>query len=189
MDTKEKHKRSVNITGGLYDAYKFYKGKNCKPTVTKEEYSKICQLFNKKISDKIISESYEFKIPFGLGYLRIKGNKSKIRIKDGRIDPNRMPINWPETKKIWAELYNWPNISSEEFTAIKHKKYVFFTNEETDGYIYRWYWDKRTSNFKNQSVYNFRPVKGGVTSDNYHTGRLGIASWIKSGKKNNEYYG
>ena len=51
----------------------------------------------------------------------------------------------------------------------------------------RWFWDRKFSNAKNSSVYSFDPVKGGI-KDGIYMGRLGLASWIKSGKMKNDYY-
>jgi len=38
-------------------------------------------------------------------------------------------------------------------------KKIYHFNEHTNEWICRWYWDKFLCNFKNQSVYQFKPTK------------------------------
>lgn len=180
------HERKVKVDGGLWKAYQRYKQDKIAPVVDRTTYTKICKEFNKALSHKIITESFEYKIPFGLGYLRIKASRQKIRVKDGKVQTHKMAINWNETWNLWNRLY--PNKTRSDIKNIPDKKLVVHINEHTDGYIMRWYWDKRVSNFKNQTVYQFRPVKGGKSSDNIYTGRLGLSAWINSDDRNNEYY-
>lgn len=179
------HERSVKITGGLWNSYELFKLET-DSTIDRQSYCKICQEFNKRISQKIIKESFEFKIPFGLGYLRIKTNRRKIRIKDGKLQPHKMAPDWKATWTLWRRLY--PDKTREEIKAIPDKKIVIHTNDHTDGYIMRWYWDKRLSNVKNQTVYMFKPVKGGITESDVYYGRLGLAKWILNPDRDNEYY-
>jgi len=181
------HERDIKITGGLYNAYALYKKEySSKKNIDRSIYCKVCHEFNKAISQKIIKESFEFKIPFGLGYLRIKATKPKLKIKDGKVQTHKMAINWNETLKLWKKLYNYENKS--ELKNIPDKKIVIHTNNHTDGRIMRWYWDRRISNVKNQTVYMFKPVKGGISNDDYCYGRLGLAKWILNPDRLNEYY-
>lgn len=179
------YERKIKLTGGLQAAYKRYKTVSGTKTISREMYTGICQDFNKALSNKIITESFEYKIPYGLGHLRIKSSQQKIRIKDGKIQTCKMAIDWNSTKKLWREMY--PGKTSQELKEIPNKKILVHTNEHTDGKIMRWYWDRRISNFKNQTVYKFKPVKGGEIDNNY-TGRLGLSAWINSDDMNNEYY-
>ena len=179
------YERKVKIDKTITDSYKSYK-KESKNTITKSRYNGICYKFNKKVSDKIIKESFEFKVPFGLGYLRIKANKVKLRVKDGKLLTHKMAIDWKATWVLWSRLY--PNKTRKEIIEIPDKKLVVHVNEHSDGYIMRWYWDKRLSSVKNQTVYKFKPVKGGLTNDGYYSGRLGLAKWIKDPDRVNEYY-
>ena len=179
------HERKVKITGGLYNSYTKYKKENSHKKIDRNTYCKICHQFNKIVSNKIITESFEFKIPFGLGYLRVKATKPNLKIKDGKLLTYKMAIDWNSTWNLWNKLY--PNKTREEIKKIPDKKLIVHTNEHTDGRVMRWYWDKRISTFRNQTVYLFRPVKGGVSEELY-SGRLGLASWINNPNRNNEYY-
>jgi len=177
--------RQYKITGGLYDSFKDYK-KSSKKNISKTKYCNVCHEFNKALSQKIIKESFEFKIPFGLGYLRIKASKPKLKFKNGKPQIHKMAINWKETLNLWERMYG--DKSKAEYKKIPDKKLVVHTNEHTDGYVMKWYWDRRISNVKNQTVYMFKPVKGGISLDNYYYGRLGLAKWIMSDDRINEYY-
>lgn len=179
-------KKKREITAGLYDAYKMYKKQVGRNGINRDKYSKICQEFNKRISDKLITESFEFRMPYRLGFLRIKAIKQKVVIKDGKIDTKRMPIDWVACWEHWHQVY--PDKTDEEIKQIPDKKLIVYTNEHTDGYIMRWYWDRRQSNVRNYTAYVFRPVKGGITNDGYFYGRRGLSAWIKSDEKTNYYY-
>lgn len=190
---KDKWGRRNSVDNNMNDMWLYYKENYNKP-VDKTTFVQVCYLLNKKIANSIITESFEFKMPFRLGKLRIKTNKQKIIIKDGKLDPNKMPINWVATKELWRSLYpelSWDkswNILSDELTNIPNKQLVFHENDHSNGYINRWYWDKSLANTKNHTGYIFKPVKGGIVNGKYHYGKRGLAAWIKDDEKNNEYY-
>ena len=183
----DKYVRKVSITGTLVDAYKLYK-KNRKNTVINHKtYLDICHTFNKEISNKIITESTEFKIPYGLGTVRIKSIRNSIRIKNGVIEDSRMCVDWKRTKEMYMQLYgtnDWDKLSE-----IPGKKVVLYTNEHSNGYRMKWYWNKRsTYNFTNKKMYSFVPIKGCLTADGYYTGRRGLAAWINNEERTNDYF-
>jgi len=178
------YERRIKITHSIEDCYKFYK-KNYNGKLDKSKYKSIAYKINKAISDLIIRESFEYRIPHGLGYLRIKKTKLLFKLRDGKIDINKNIINWKETWDYWEKIY--PNKSRKEIKEFPNKKVFFQTNEHTNGEVMRWYWDKRTSRIKNIFTYSFKPVKGGL-QDNCHTGRLGLSNWINSRERKNEYY-
>jgi len=176
------YERRVKITASLQDAYKLYKQEY--GDIDKSLYLNIIYDINRVISNKIIKESLEYRLPERLGFIRIRKKKQKLKIREGRIDLNKNVIDWNETWKIWQELY--PNKTRQEIKKIKGKRVIFQTNDHTDGEIMSWYWEKGWG-IKNISVYKFRPIKGGF-KDNFYSGRLGLAKWIKSIDKNNDYY-
>lgn len=181
----DKEKENVNKVG-LYDSYKFYKKEVGRNGVDKLLYANICKEFNKRISDKIIRKSFEFRLPYRLGFLRIKAVKQNIIIKDGKIDTSRMGVDWKATWEYWNSIY--PDKTRKEIKSIPNKKLIIHTNEHTDGYYFRWYWDRRQSNVKNYTAYVFEPVKGGIRDDKYYYGRKGVPKWVKSEDMNNYYY-
>lgn len=189
------YEREYKITGGIPDIYNSFKKEKLlsgEKVVDKKTFVDICHTFNKKVSDKIIRESFEFKLPFGLGYIRIKANRLKYIIEDGKLLSYKSCPDWNKTRKFWKEKYK--DLSWEEIKQIPNKKIIVHTNEHSDGMVMKWYWDKRFCNVKNQTAYKFKPVKGVQDKEYYKDddskfyGRLGLANWIKDSRKTNEYY-
>ena len=49
--------------------------------LSSKEFSKVLNLFNKKVSNKILLDAFEFMLPYRLGVLRIKKYKSNLKIR------------------------------------------------------------------------------------------------------------
>ena len=186
-EKQDKYVRNITITGTLVNAYRFYKKNHPKSVVDYKTYIDICHTFNKTISNKIITESMEFRVPFGLGTIRIKSIKNSVKIKNGVIETSRNTVDWHKTKLMYMQLYgtnDW-----EKLKDIPGKKVVLYTNEHSNGYRMKWHWFKRYSyNFANKKMYIFTPIKGCLTTDGYYTGRRGLAAWINNEERTNEYY-
>jgi hypothetical protein len=183
---KKKYVRKIEITGTLVDAYKFYKKGHKKSVIDRKTYMDICHTFNKMISHKIITESMEFRVPYGLGSIRIKTTKSFVKVKDGKVVARKNGVDWGRTKEMYMQLYgtnNWDILN-----GIPNKKVVLYTNEHSNGYAMKWMWNKRYCKSNNKHVYNFTTVKGGITKDGYYSGRRGLAAWINNEERTNEYY-
>lgn len=179
------YERRIKITHSIADAYKFYRN-IYKGKLTKKQYTQVAYEINRKISTLIIKESFEYKIPHGLGFLRIKKRKLRFKLNDkGKIDINKNIIDWKATWDYWEREY--PGLTRKQIKDIPGKKVFFQTNEHTDGEVMSWYWDKRTSKIKNIILYSFRTVKGGSEEDTF-TGRLGLRDWINARERKNEYY-
>lgn len=170
-------KHEIKITAGLWDSFKHFKKKKGVPGITRKEYVEICHNLNKKISEKIIKESLEFKLPYGLGFLGITKNELKIRIKDGKLQKNKMIVDWEATWKIWNEEY--AGLTNKEIRKLPGKTVIYQTNDHSNGYIMKWYWNKHKMKFKNLRLYRFKPTK---------QNRLDLAAHIKSDDKENDYY-
>lgn len=177
------YERKIKITYGIEDIYEYYKSNSDNP-IDNKLFKTIIYELNRTISDMIIKDSFEYRIPHGLGFLRIKKKKLKYIIRENRIDINKNIINWEETWKYWNSIYK---VSRKEIKDIKNKKVIFQENEHTNGEVMRWYWDKRTVSCKNISAYSFKVVKGGEYENKLY-GRLGLSKWIKSEEKDNDYY-
>lgn len=178
--TRQPYDREVEITYTITDAYKRYKVKciesGDKP-ITLKEYKYICYTFNQRLSEAIIKQSFEYRMPYKLGSLRIRKNKQKFRIVDGKLKPKKKMIDWYSTRYVlWKRLY--PNKTLAELKEIKDKPLVMFTNEHSNGEIMKWYWDKRGSKFRNSHIYFFRTVK---------KNRLELGKHIKDENRENDY--
>ena len=178
------YERRIKITHTIKDCDSFYK-KNYNNSLKEKKYKDIAYDLNSTIADMIIRESFEYRIPYGLGFIRIKKKKLKFKLFNGKLDVNKNIIDWESTWKYWEKQF--PNNTRNEIKKLPGKKVFFHSNDHTNGEIMRWYWDKRISKVKNVLTYSFKPVKGGIFNDKY-TGRLGLSKWIKSREKQNEYY-
>lgn len=177
------YERRIKITHTIDDCYKYYKNEY-DGSLNKKEYKTIAYELNKTIADMIIRDSFEYRIPYGLGFIRIKKVKLKFRLYNGKIDINKNIIDWKATWDYWEKQY--PGKTRAEIKKIPGKQVFFQDNEHTNGDVMRWYWDKRISRVKNILTYSFKPVKGG--EGEFYTGRLGLSKWINSREKRNEYY-
>lgn len=180
------YERRVQITKATNDLYKFYKDKYRENALEERLFKKIYYDLNKEVSDLIITKSFEYKLPFRMGYLRIKKAKVKLKLNsEGRVDQARSIPDWKATWDYWYEIY--PGKTNKEIRQIKNKKRIYQLNHHTDGDVMSWFWDKKTARVKNKSFYTFRPVKGGCLGEIYF-GRLGLGNWIKSDLKDNDYF-
>jgi len=179
MMAMEKYKHRVQVNSGLWDAYKDFRKtyKLIHPEVDRRKYVEICHMINIRLSDKIIKESLEFRMPHRLGMISVKKDKLEIRVKDGKLLKGKMVIDWAKSWELWNSEF--PGKTRKEINAIKGKLAIYTMNEHTNGYVMRWKWDKSTCNVDNQSVYWFRPTK---------RNRLALASWINSEERVNDYY-
>ncbi len=98
-----------------------------KTPVSYKTYKEVIGAFNKKILEDII-QGGEFEMPYRLG---------KIRVRKIKSDYNRLKINFDHYRKTGEK--------------------IFFLNEHTGGYYYRWYWAKykRGVRVRNKGKYEF----------------------------------
>ena len=157
---------------GVFDIFKFYKTKQKelkKDFVERSLFSKIVKQFNDEICKEIVENAYEYRMPFRLGYLRIRKHKTRIILDaNGKLKTSHMHPDWTATKALWEK--------SE--SAKKEKKIMWHTNKHTQGFYCKWYWDKTVCNIRNSSVYSL------VMS---RTNKRNIADAIKN-KENTDYY-
>lgn len=176
---KQPYEHDTPITHTLRDSWEYYRNKMMnkdKPYLSEKEYRAICYAFLIELSKKIIKESFEYKIPASLGYLRIRKGKLKFQIKDGRLKPSKKIIDWGNTRKVWYKKY--PGLTLTQIKEIPDKPLVLYTNEHTNGEVMRWYWNKETCRVKNKTVYLFKPTK---------TNRKNLKKWINNEFRENDY--
>jgi hypothetical protein len=175
----ERKPHRIKINSGLWDSYKDFRNryKLVYPEIDRKKYVDLCHLINITLSDKIIKESFEFRMPARLGTISIRKNKIKIKVKDGKLEKNKMIVDWKKTWDYWNSEY--PNKTRKEIAQIRDKVTIYNMNEHTNGYVMGWRWDKSTCNVNNQTVYVFRPTK---------RNRLELARWIKSDDRENDFY-
>lgn len=160
------------IDYGIKEVYNAYR-ENCKIAgkkyIARKLYSKILKYYNTELCKDIVYNSNEFRIPFRIGYLRIKKCKQHIAIdRDGKLKKNHLKVNWLETKKLWENC---------EDCKI-NKKLVYHLNTDTNGYYYKWTWNKSYSNVRNVMFYNIEMTR---------TNKRAIAKAVKK-NENLDYY-
>ena len=127
----------------LKDAYKRYKGMARQP-VTERQYIEICKAFNNFLMLDVLCRSAEVNIG-ALGSISIRKYKCKPKIRDGKLVVSHMPVNYKATKEFWEKNPE----------AYKKRTLIRLTNEHTNNYRYRFFWDRTTSKVSNKSYYSF----------------------------------
>lgn len=127
---------------GITDYYKFYKSISKDPVIA-SMYKDILREYLDSIRDLISKKGYIYRFPQRMGRIEIRKTKKEVKIgKNGEII-NKLPINWKKTNELWAEN----EIAKEKKIKIR------YTNEHTNGYVFRPVYMKNTANYKNKSIY------------------------------------
>jgi hypothetical protein len=160
------------------DMYKYYKGKYSNP-VEYKLYRLFLEEFYSEILNLVIYNGLDYSMPARLGSLRVKKKKNVQRIDPvtGELIHN-LQADWVKTLALWEQKY--PGLSKEELKAIESKPIVYHLNEHTDNFYFKWYWDKISSNVKNQSAYQFEPIRSKK--------REAAQAWKNIPKLRNIYY-
>jgi len=93
-----------------------------------ELYRSIISRYYKLLMFEIL-HGYEFRLPFGFGYMNIIKRKVNIH------SLTRFGIDWTE--------------------SVKNKKVIYYLNSHSKSYIYRFKWAKETSKIPNLYFYKF----------------------------------
>jgi 5-hydroxyisourate hydrolase-like protein (transthyretin family) len=117
----------------LVDAYQEFKDEfgdeKVLQDIDKTVYRNVCIRFNELMAEAVIVDAKEFKMPSGLGTIRIK----KI------ISNQKRRVDWKATRE--------------------HDTKIYHLNFHTDGYYYKWFWHKKKALFTNKSAYSFSPTR------------------------------
>ena len=128
FDSKKKYSRFYT----LRDIYKSYKAKFKKRkdpyNISSKLFGDICRDFNKEVSTKILEEAYFFKMPYGLGSIRIKSFKMKM-------DQSKLNIDFKRSIELGYTVYH--------------------LNSHTKGRAVRWKWDKINMKVPGRQTYSF----------------------------------
>ena len=142
-------------------SYRYYQKQG--GTLTEEEYKKLIRSYLKNISDKIL-RGIEILLPGRMGSMKITGRKVKPKFDNGKV--KGLAPDWKATKDLW-------NRCSE---CKENKQLVYHLNEHSDGYRYKFYWEKTKAliSERNQPMYSFVPTR---------TNKRRLCELIKSGKE------
>ena len=118
--------------------------------ISRKTFIEIREKFFRKIVDKIITEGYEYRFPYRLGYLTpIKYKKKVHYTENGMIKPGSFSVDYRATLKLWEENPE----------AAKIKKVLVHLNEHSNGYTPALWWDRRSSNIRNLRYYSYKPTR------------------------------
>jgi hypothetical protein len=142
---KEIRKHRVKADYGTNDYYRYYKSKN-KNIVSRLTYGKVLREFNEHTRDRLSNKGAGCIIPCGLGKIELRKLKTEVKINEDGSITNKLPTNWKETRKLW-----------DENAKAKEKKIrIKFTNEHTQGHMFRIVYLRSKATYKNKSIYKMR---------------------------------
>jgi hypothetical protein len=102
------------------------------------------------IQEEVISNRFDFDIPYDLGMLGIRKFKPKLGLDSNGKLINKLPVNPRATIELW-------NSNPE---AKEKKVLVRYTNKHTNGYVFTiHYFKKYKAKFKNKTLYSFETVR------------------------------
>lgn len=131
----------------LNDSYPKYL-ETTEDSVSMKEYLSVNYDYFKFLVRKV-SEGNEVTLPSRMGYLRINGRKSEVRIdkdENGNDVVKGLPPDWVKTKALW----------DRDPEAKRLRKRVFHLNTHTDGVVYKWVWSKRNVLVENKILYSLQ---------------------------------
>jgi len=143
----------------LREVYAFYATKQPDP-VSYKIWKELILKYNQAMMHHIIYDHSEWVLPKRLGTLRVKKKKKVLAVKeDGTIDKNRLKADWKKTKLMWEKKY--PGKTEEEINLIpiEEKGIIYILNEHTEGYTFKFYWDRKASNVPQQNYYSFKVIR------------------------------
>jgi len=139
------------LTFGITDMFNYYiENRIRKPELSKAEVNRIFGEFNKEISKQIVYNNFEFRMPAGLGTIRISKRKMLPPIIDeyGKVSrPKSKWVHFNKTKELWAR----------DEKARKERKKIYINYEHE--YFYSWKWDKSSYKVRHKQLYRFLPSR------------------------------
>lgn len=154
--------------------YKSYKSKtkdkNKNYNITAGQYGQIIKLAHTLIAKGIVEDNFIFNPPYLACKFRIKKYKQPIKFdSEGKIIKANLPVNWKATKEYWLK----------NPVAKEKKTLIYFLNDHSDGYRYRFSKFLKKDARGNLRYYNFKPSRKHDRA---------LAKQILSPLKNTEYY-
>ena len=143
---EDKRNHKVKCDFGSIDYFKFFKKETGNKDISRLLFGKILKEFNRHVRDRISTKGAEFIIPARIGKVELRKVKTEVKIAEDGSIINNLPINWRETRKLWAE--------SEK--AKEKKTKIRYTNEHTDGHTFRIFYIRSKANYKNKSIYKMQ---------------------------------
>lgn len=131
-----------------YRAYVKKYGTTSKTGVTPKIYRKVLKEFNMYLVQQIV-EGKKVELPCGLGWLEISKHKPAYKIENGKLNTVKLPVDWEKTNAYWKK----------DSKAAAAKKVLFHTNDHTDGFRYKIYWQKSRATVHVTNYYSLKPAR------------------------------
>lgn len=146
MNRKRSNKTNINI--GLDDFYKYYRENN-KTKIGRSLYGRIVKDFFYLLIQEIL-KGFIFNMPYKLGHIGIHRYKPRVKFDENGFNfiESNVSIDFGATNKLWREQ-----------PELKHKKYIYHTNEHTNGFKYKIRWSKKGAYVKNIRAFKFQPSR------------------------------
>ncbi len=149
-----RNKNKIQVDYKSDDLYKFYIKNNphMEDIVSKATYMEIIKDFMREKFNHMMISNIEYYLPARLGNVTIKSKRIEASLDaDGNLDKTKLAVDYNKTLKLWAKIY--PNKTLDEIKAVPDRRMVYHLNEHSDGRKVYFFWDKLTSNVRNQSAY------------------------------------
>ena len=108
-------------------------------TISFTDWKNILYMYSEWFKDYILETGEKVKLPNGLGEF-------------GILKKKRMPSNPEKERKVKNLPIDWPK------TRLKGK-YIYFLNYETEGFTFKWMWNRRPATFKYTRLWYFKPSR------------------------------
>jgi|TARA_R110002126_G_scaffold249043_1_gene391968 hypothetical protein len=170
---KKRGEGKTNASFGRNDMFKHYSTRSedmvDRFKVSPTKHSLILNKFNKEVSRMMLEEAFDFLLPHRIGTMRIKKYKPTLLKKNGELNIRHLSVDWKKTNEMWEN----------DTEAKKLKKVVYYENNHSEGYNYRWYFSNYRSLCKNKSAYCFKPTR---------TNKRHLASLVKDPDFKGDFY-
>ena len=129
----------------------YMKHRKIKSAINREIFFELSNKFNREVMKLILYKGIDFRMPYKLGMLRVIKLKTRGLVYDdnGNLLRKDYVKDFSSTMKLWER----------DPQAKIDRKYIYFLNEHTDGFVYKFSWNKYTVNIQNIRSYKFKPTR------------------------------
>lgn len=128
-----------------YSAYAHYRIKKKFPEITRNQCAQAISLYFQYAADDLSTGTkISFLNKLGAIYLSKQKREVTYNPETNKII-NYLPVNIYESLKLWKarpDLYN--------------KTFVRYTNDHSDGFVYRFHYEHSKAIYKNKNIYDFK---------------------------------
>ena len=145
-DKEDKRLHRVKTDFGNGDYYRHFIKETKNTHISRATFGDVLREFNNHVRERISTKGAEYFMPLRTGKIELRKIKTEVKLDDDGNIVNNLPINWKETRALWADN----PLAKEKKTKIR------YTNEHTDGHTFRIFYRTSKANFKNKSIYKMK---------------------------------